>query len=76
MSPPRIWCLGRRSPKGGPAMATVDGEERRISFRARRVRERAVVASWRLGRGKHRLSVVGLGRGRVEIDAYGIDSGR
>lgn len=71
-----LHLIGRRSPRGGPAMAFLDGKQRKISFRARRVRERAVVASWRLERGRHRLRVVGLGRGRVEIDGFGIDSGR
>jgi hypothetical protein len=71
-----LHLIGRRSPRGGPAMAFLDGRRRKITFRARRVRERAVVASWRLERGRHRLRVVGLGRGRVEVDAFGIDSGR
>ena len=71
-----LHLIGRRSPRGGPAMAFLDGKPQRISFRARHVRERAVVASWRLERGRHRLRVVGRGRGRVEIDAFGIDSGR
>ena len=71
----RLYLIGRRSPRGGPAIAYLDGERRRIGFRARRVRERAVIATWRLEPGRHRLRVVNLGRGRVEIDGFGVDRG-
>ena len=71
----RLYLIGRRSPRGGPAIAILDGERRRIGFRARRIRERAVIAGWRLAPGGHRLRVVNLGRGRVEIDGFGVDPG-
>ena len=71
----RLYLIGRKSPRGGPAIAILDGDRRRIGFRARRVRERAVIASWRLPAGRHRLRVVNLGRGRVEIDGFGVDRG-
>jgi hypothetical protein len=71
----RLYLIGRRSPRGGPAIALLDGERRRIGFRARRVRERAVIATWRLEPGRHRLRVVNLGRGRVEIDGFGVNRG-
>jgi outer membrane protein assembly factor BamB len=68
-----IYIVGRESRRGGLARLTVDGRSRTIDFYRARARTRAVVAVLRPGRGKHRLSLVNLGRGRngkqVAIDA-------
>ena len=69
----RLWIVGRRSRRGGRALVMLDGRRRVVTFRARRTDPGAVVASLRIrGRGQHRLRVVNLGSGRVEIDALGV----
>ena len=71
-----IYIVGRKSRRGGLARLTIDGRSRTIDFYRARPRTRAVVALLKPGRGKHRLSLVNLGRGRggkqVAIDAVGI----
>jgi hypothetical protein len=70
----RVYLVGRRGPLGGRARLVVDGRRRRtISFRARRTRERRVVAALRLRRGRHSIVVVHAGPpGRVvALDAVG-----
>ena len=70
----RLYLIGRRSPRGGRALAFVGGERRVISFRANRVRERAVIAEWELRPArKHRLRIVNLADRRLEIDAFAVD---
>jgi hypothetical protein len=69
----RLYLIGRRSPRGGRAVALLGRERRVLDFQAARTQERAVIAVWRLPRGgRHELHVANLGGGRVEIDAFGI----
>ena len=65
----RVFLVGRTGPRGGRALVKVGGRRRRVSFRSRRVRNRAVVFSAR-ARGRRRLTLTVL-RGRVELDALG-----
>ena len=66
-----LYIVGRRSRRGGKARVILNGRRRTISFRARRTRNRVVVARLRARRrGVNRLRLVAL-RGRVEIDAIG-----
>jgi glycerophosphoryl diester phosphodiesterase/PKD repeat protein len=71
----RLFLIGRTSRAGGRAVAIVDGRRRTISFRSQRTRARALVASWRLGAGRHTLRLRPAGDGRVDLDAFGIDPG-
>jgi dienelactone hydrolase len=75
----RVWIVGRRSRQGGRALVLLDGRPRVIDFRGRRVRDRAVIASFRArGRGLHTLRLFPLGylsrtgRTLVEIDALAV----
>lgn len=69
----RVWVVGRRSPRGGRALAILDGRRRVVSFRARRNDPRAVVLDLPVSaRRTHELRIVNLGRGRVEVDALGV----
>ncbi|MEX2196749.1 MAG: CocE/NonD family hydrolase C-terminal non-catalytic domain-containing protein [Thermoleophilaceae bacterium] len=69
----RVWLVGRRSPRGGRAIVTIDGRRHSVSFRARRTRARAVLLDVPVrGGGVHELRLVNVGRGRVEVDALGV----
>jgi hypothetical protein len=72
----RFYLIGRRTRRGGRARVTVDGRSRVVSFRGPRTRNRVVIAAFSLrGGGAHRVTVVSLGRGRVDLDALGILTG-
>ena len=64
----RVFVVGRKSPRGGRALVILNGKRKRVSFRSRRTRNRAVVFSAPARRGRLTLKVL---RGRVEIDALG-----
>jgi outer membrane protein assembly factor BamB len=68
-----IYIVGHKSRRGGRARLTIGRRSRTVSFYAPKPRKRAVVAVLRPGRGKHRVRLVNLGRGRhgtrVAVDA-------
>lgn len=68
-----VYIVGRRSRAGGRARLTIGGRSRTVSFYSARPRARRVIAVLRPGRGRHRITIVNLGRGRrgarVEFDA-------
>jgi dienelactone hydrolase len=76
----RVWLIGRRSPRGGLALAVLDGRARLVSFHGRRVADRRLIATLRARRaGRHTLRVVYLDRHargsrgtRVAVDALGV----
>jgi hypothetical protein len=68
----RVYLVGRTSRRGGRALVVLNGRRKRVSFRSRRTRNRAVVFSARARpRRTNRLRLRVL-RGRVEIDALGV----
>jgi hypothetical protein len=76
----RLYLVGRRSRRGGKALAVLNGRRRVVSFYGRRTANRKVIATLRgKSRGVNKFRVVNLGRKgarngrgtRVELDALG-----
>ena len=69
-----VYVIGRTSPSGGRALATIDGRGARVlSFRSGSTRNRAVVRRLKAtGSGRHVLRLRTLGGGAVELDGVGV----
>ena len=67
----RVFLVGRKSRRGGRALVTLNGRRKRVSFYARRPRNRAVVFQARVNRGGRSKLTLRVLRGRVEVDALG-----
>ena len=71
----RVYLVGRRSRRGGRALVVLNGKRKRISFRARRTRNRVVVFSARARPKRANRLRLRVLRGRVEVDAIGVRRG-
>jgi glycerophosphoryl diester phosphodiesterase len=71
----RVTVIGRRVPRGGLLLVTLDGRSRAVRLRGRDRYRRLVFRSRRLLPGRHRLVLHTLGGGIVDLDAVAIDTG-
>jgi len=69
----RLVLIGRRLPKGGRLRVTIDRGSRTVSLRGRPRHRRVLFTSKRLRTGRvHRVRLVAVGGGPVELDAVGV----
>ena len=71
----RVALIASRTRQGGRMVVTLDGKTRIASTRGRHRHRRVVYRSRRLRPTLHVLQIRVIGRGRVDLDALGIESG-
>jgi len=68
----RLALIGRRLPKGGKLRVTIDGGSRTVSLRGVARHRRVLFTSKGLRSGLHRVRLVAVGGGPVELDAVAV----
>ncbi|MBA2420560.1 MAG: fibronectin type III domain-containing protein [Thermoleophilaceae bacterium] len=68
----RLALIGRRLPRGGRLRVTIDGRSRTVRLRGRPRHRRVLFTSTRLRSEHHRVRLVAVGGGPVELDAVAV----